>query len=195
MFFTHQMHQEKMKDKKKKKKNKKNKKHSSDSSDSEDEDKKKEKLKKVKTFLFCSFLKSSMFMWLNTPRFSYIHPGSRSRGQASETSRSDDAAGWEEEAVPQPEGGEGSNRRGARGLSHETLPARWSHGFLPRTVTSYLSLLVPLNFPKRLFSRNTTIIKNKQQIQIQTDSVENVPFLFVCLFSQTCHLQNLICGF
>lgn len=134
------MHRDKMKEKKKKRKSKKNKKRDSDSSDSEDEEKKKEKLKKVKTYVSqiasrVYLYVSNLIIFCNHPATSFFLLGTRSRGQAGEACRSNNAAGWEEEAVQQPAGSKGAHWGGDGGLPHETLPARWSHGFLPGTVT------------------------------------------------------------
>lgn len=135
--FDPQMHRDKMvKEKKKKKKSKKNKKHGSDSSDSEGEEKKREKLKKVKLFLCLSVSLVWLISLTDWPPFCFLLPGTRSRGQACEAHRGTNASGREEEAVQQLVGSEGTHWGGDGGLPHETLPTRWSHGFLPGSMTS-----------------------------------------------------------
>lgn len=72
------------------------------------------------------------------PPCCFLLSGIRSRGQACEAGGRTDAAGWEEEAIQQFGPSKGPQWGGDGGLPHEALPPRWSHGFIPGSVTSPL---------------------------------------------------------
>lgn len=69
--------------------------------------------------------------------WSFLRLSGAGRGrQAYKADGGDNAGGWEEEAVQQPAGSQGTDWGGDGGLPHEALPSWWPHGLLPGPVRS-----------------------------------------------------------
>lgn len=141
---------------------------------------------------FCLYL-SVTLVWLVsvTERPFFFLSGPGSRRQVGEACGCNNAAGWEEEAVQQPAGSEGAHWGGDGGLPHETQPARWSHGFLPGTVTSSYPYCLPETLPKDS-TRAELGEKNVWLIQLNIDLVNcsrrlSNNILFVILYTFGCH--------
>lgn len=73
-------------------------------------------------------------IWLIWTLIHFRLSGAWIRRSAYEENGGSNAAGWEEEAIQQPAGSQGTNRGGDGGLPHEALPTRRSHGLLPRSM-------------------------------------------------------------